>query len=164
MNRDAWIETLYEAGALQELHNNTIGIEAAHYIETRILYPDQGNEPLVPALGGLPLGLKERVDADLGRFRAYKIEPIFVFSGLDLTRPEDPFRQRKDGAIRNANAWNLYAAHDAQQSVVEFGRSRQDTFLFSKSQLLIDSQGTSRQKTCSAPFKLFLLSAMFHSW
>jgi hypothetical protein len=121
---ETWNSNIGERADLHELRGSRVAIEAAHYLKTRILNPPEGPEPLVPALGGLPLGLKRHVDDDLNQFAKYQIEPFFVFSGLDLARPENPFRERQEGAVVNANAWSMYDSHEAQQSVMRFGESR----------------------------------------
>lgn len=102
-----------------------IAIEAADYLNSRILKNPRATEPLVPALGGVHLALKKNIVEDLEQFANYQIQPLFVFSGLDLTRPEDPFRQRAEGATVNTSAWDLYERHEATSSVVKFGESSQ---------------------------------------
>ncbi|KAF2649271.1 PIN domain-like protein [Lophiostoma macrostomum CBS 122681] len=121
---ETWTSSIGENSDLNELRGTRVAIEAAHYLKTRILNPPEGPEPLVPALGGLPLGLTRHVNDDLARFASFQIEPLFVFSGLDLARPDNPFRGREEGALVNANAWSMYDNHEAQQSVMRFGESR----------------------------------------
>ena len=118
-----WNTNLGEASQLEELRGMRVAIEAADYLNTRILNHPRAKEPLVPALGGLPLGLKPRIEEDLRKFASYQIQPFFVFSGLDLAKQEDPFRQRREGATVNANAWGLYDGHQAEESVAKFGES-----------------------------------------
>jgi len=112
-----------ERSDLQELSGTRVGIEAADYLTNRILNHPRTKEPLVPALGGLPLALQQHIEADLDVFKREGIEPRFVFSGLDLTNPENPFERKQDEAVVNANAWNLYDNHQAEASVAKFGES-----------------------------------------
>lgn len=119
---DFWATTLGEVSSLEELEGCRVAIEAADFLENRILRK-KASEPLVPALGGLPLGFTESIEADLYRFATHNIEPYFIFSGLDLARPADPFRKRQQGAAVNAAAWSLYDNHEAEKSVAKFGES-----------------------------------------
>ncbi|KAF1937929.1 hypothetical protein EJ02DRAFT_40221 [Clathrospora elynae] len=118
-----WTATLLETGALEELRDCRVGIEAADYLSQRILKNELAKESLVPALGGLPLALQRHIEADLAIFRHFAIEPYFVFSGLDITEQVDPFVQKKQEATVNADAWNLYDSQQAIESVAKFGES-----------------------------------------
>jgi hypothetical protein len=119
-----WHSTIGEAGALKELQGTRVAIEAADYLYTRILHPITGTaEPLLPALGGAPLALRVYVERDLRSFAEYGIEPLFVFPGLDLAKPEDPFQKRERGAAINTEAWTIYASADPQEAVNKFGES-----------------------------------------
>ncbi|KAI4615582.1 uncharacterized protein J4E87_009041 [Alternaria ethzedia] len=118
-----WTATLGETGELEQLRNCRVGIEAAEYLNQRILNHPRAKEPLVPALGGLPLALTQHIEDDLAQFRSFDIEPVFVFSGLDITKHDDPFRQKETEASVNINAWTLYDSHEAEASVAKFGQS-----------------------------------------
>ncbi|KAJ4362352.1 hypothetical protein N0V83_010445 [Neocucurbitaria cava] len=118
-----WTATFSETSDLEQLNNCRVGIEAADYLSQRILNHARAKEPLVPALGGLPLALKQHIEEDLNTFQSVGIEPFFIFSGLDITKKDDPFRQKQDEATVNANAWNLYDSHQAEASVTKFGES-----------------------------------------
>ncbi|KAL5115557.1 hypothetical protein ACEQ8H_006533 [Pleosporales sp. CAS-2024a] len=120
---EQWNANIGELSELQELAGCRVGVEAADYLTTRILNSPRAKEPLVPALGGLPLALQQHIDEDLEAFERAGIEPWFVFSGLDLTKQDEPFRQKQDEAAVNANAWNLYDTHQAEASVAKFGES-----------------------------------------
>ncbi|KAF2111426.1 PIN domain-like protein [Lophiotrema nucula] len=117
-----WNTTLGELSNLEELQGARVGIDAADYIYNRILHR-AGSEPLVPALGGLPLGLRKHIEDDLQYLSKYGIEAFFIFSGLDLAKQDDPFRERQLGAEVNAAAWSLYDNHQAEESVSKFGQS-----------------------------------------
>ncbi|PSN65990.1 hypothetical protein BS50DRAFT_403090 [Corynespora cassiicola Philippines] len=118
-----WNTTLSETSNLEEFKGLRVGIDAADYLNSRILNHPRAKEPLVPALGGLPLGLREHLEADLKKFAHYHIEPFFVFTGLDISKQDDPFVHRQEGADVNRTAWALYDAHQAEQSVAKFGES-----------------------------------------
>jgi len=118
-----WTATFAETSDLEQLSGCRVGVEAADYLSQRILNHARAKEPLVPALGGLPLALKQHIEEDLESFRKADIEPWFVFSGLDITKQDSPFGQKTDEAAVNANAWNLYDSHQAEASVAKFGES-----------------------------------------
>jgi hypothetical protein len=120
---EQWNASIGELSELQELSGCRVGVEAADYLTNRILNSPRAKEPLVPALGGLPLALKLHIEQDLDAFKKEGIEPWFVFSGLDITKQDEPFRQKQDEALVNANAWNLYDTHQAEASVLKFGES-----------------------------------------
>ncbi|KAI8932015.1 hypothetical protein NX059_010909 [Plenodomus lindquistii] len=118
-----WTATFAETSDLEQLGGCRVGVEAADYLSQRILNHARAKEPLVPALGGLPLALKQHIEEDLDTFRKFDIEPWFVFSGLDITKHDNPFGHKTDEAAVNANAWNLYDSHQAEASVAKFGES-----------------------------------------
>ncbi|KAF3037246.1 hypothetical protein E8E12_006634 [Didymella heteroderae] len=137
---EAWNANIGELSELQELSGCKVAIEAAHYLQHRILSHPRAREPLVPALGGLPLGMKQWIEEDLNTFESLQIEPWFVFSGLDIARPDDPFQQKQREAGVNTLAWNLYDSNQAEASVAKFGESTyvtpEDLFRFLQSILI----------------------------
>lgn len=137
---EAWNANIGELSELQELSGCRVAIEAAHYLQHRILSHPRAREPLVPALGGLPLGMKQYIEEDLNTFESLQIEPWFVFSGLDITKPDDPFQQKQREAGVNTAAWNLYDGNQAEASVAKFGESTyvtpEDLFRFLQSILI----------------------------
>ena len=124
-----WNSSLGEAASLDEFRGVNVAIDAADYLNTRVLHHPRAKEPLVPALGGLPLAFAVHIEEDLQKFASYQITPLFVFGGLDLVKQEDPFRQRRDGALVNAHAWSLYDSHEAEASVAKFGESSKVLYL-----------------------------------
>lgn len=120
---EQWNASIGELSSLDELSGCRVGIEAAEYLTNRILNHPRAKEPLVPALGGLPLALKQYVEADLDAFREHGIEPRFIFSGIDITKEDFPLREKLEEATVNTNAWNLYDNHHAEASVAKFGES-----------------------------------------
>lgn len=137
---EAWNANIGELSELQELSGCRVAIEAAHYLQHRILSHPRAREPLVPALGGLPLGMQQYIEEDLSTFESLQIEPWFVFSGLDITKPDDPFQQKQREAGVNTMAWNLYDSNQAEASVAKFGESTyvtpEDLFRFLQSILI----------------------------
>ncbi|KAF2825791.1 PIN domain-like protein [Ophiobolus disseminans] len=140
---ERWNATIGELGNIQELNGCRVGIEAADYLTKRILNHPRAKEPLVPALGGLPLAWRQTIGADLHAFTREHIEVRFVFSGLDITEKDDPFQQKLDEAAVNANAWNLYDSHQAEASVAKFGESKYVTAedLFPALQSILTQRG-----------------------
>lgn len=137
---EAWNANIGELSELQELSGCKVAIEAAHYLQHRILSHPRAREPLVPALGGLPFGMKQYIEEDLNTFESLEIEPWFVFSGLDITKPDDRFQQKQREASVNTMAWNLYDGNQAEASVAKFGESTyvtpEDLFRFLQSILI----------------------------
>ena len=85
---EIWNNNLGEASQLDELRGQRVGIEAAHYLQHRVLNHPHVKEPLVPALGGLPFGFEPHFKNDLEKFAASGVEPFFVFSGLDIAKQD----------------------------------------------------------------------------
>ncbi|KAH7139063.1 PIN domain-like protein [Dendryphion nanum] len=121
---ETWNNNIGESANLSDLKDTQVGIEAADYLLHHIINHPHGREPLVAALGGVHHGLRQHVEDDLNVFKFFQIQPLFVFSGIDVpARHDDPFRQRTEGAMVNGNAWSLYDNHQAEQSVLKFGES-----------------------------------------
>jgi hypothetical protein len=113
-----------ELDGLESLSGVRVGIDAAHYINARVLqYNDTAKEPLLSAIGGLPLILKHQVETDLSKWQQYNILPFFVFSGLAVGKEEDPFRHKMEQSQVNAMAWGLYNQHEADKAVTTFAES-----------------------------------------
>lgn len=142
-----WNTHLGEVSQLEELKGTRVGIEAAHFLDNRMLNHSGAQEPLVPALGGSPLGLFERLTKDLDVLDKHQIQPFFVFSGLDITKQEDPFRQRREGVAVNNHAWTLYNAHKAEESVAKFRESGQAFTIRNKACFAHIPQDMSLQRT-----------------
>jgi hypothetical protein len=136
---EQWNANIGELSELQELSGCRVGVEAADYLTNRILNSPRAKEPLVPALGGLPLALQQHIEDDLDAFKREGIEPWFVFSGLDITKQDEPFRQKQDEAAVNANAWNLYDSHQAEASVAKFGESSKRAVAYETGRAILTS-------------------------
>ncbi|KAF2743587.1 PIN domain-like protein [Sporormia fimetaria CBS 119925] len=125
-NYEWWLSTLGETGSLDDLKGARIGIDAAHYLRTRVIRnpgPPNPFEPLTPAHGGLPLRLRDQVESDLYQFRQRQIKPVFVFPGIDVDRHVDPFQVRREGEVALSAAWSIYERGDPDNSVTKFGES-----------------------------------------
>jgi len=127
---------LVEASALDELGEHRVAIDAADYLNVRVLgyhaYYGPAQEPLLPAIGGLPLIMKERVATDIKHWKDHNIVPLFVFSGLRFRDMDDPFRHKAKQAQINAKAWDLYDHHHADQAVSTFGESSRSLLLLAQ--------------------------------
>jgi hypothetical protein len=116
---EQWVtNTLTETNKYDILRNSIVGIDAADFIDRLESYNvpiPQGNQPikeaLVPALGGLPFGLKRPLRIVLKAFADAGITPFFVFDGLDLdsydTR-ENLFASTSQAAALRQEAWEFY--------------------------------------------------------
>lgn len=110
------------AHPLATLSGAVVGIEAAHYLN-RLLTTAPTKEPLVPALGGVPLGLKGQIERELEMMATMRIKPFFVFSGMEYPVQEKPVGELREAARINAEAWGLYNQHKAVEAVETFGSS-----------------------------------------
>lgn len=125
---EEWSTHLAEAAPFEQLTGSVAGIEAADYLRSlpKATIPTIDRpikEVLVPALGPTPFGLKSAIKASINVWRQKGIEPLFVFSGLEVGKREAAFAASEEAARINANAWNLYYNNDADASVTAFGKS-----------------------------------------
>lgn len=98
-----------------------IGIEAAYYLDRFLKV--QAKEPLLSALGGFPFSIKTAIEDDLESLQAARITPIFFFGGIEVGNKDTLLKDLSHAAILNAQAWDLYDQHEAQQAVDTFGNS-----------------------------------------
>lgn len=158
---EQWNASIGEHGLVSELSGTRLGIEAADYIRKRIFNHPHEKEPLVPALGGLPIALEKQVTDDLKALEKLNIEPRFVFSGLDITDQEEPFRQKQEQVTVNANAWNLYDNHQAEASVAKFGESSERALTYDTLHGTDYCQPMSPQRTSFPRYSPSLLRTSF---
>jgi hypothetical protein len=119
-NLEQWTASMAEMAAMQTLAGATIGIEASQFLEhladlsvPRIQRPIK--EALLPALGGLPFGLKSVIHESLKAFAECAITPFFVFSGMaidDSDSKEFTFTASTQSAVIVQEAWDLYQRGD----------------------------------------------------
>ena len=119
---DTWSSNRAETNSLSDLSGAAIGIEASFYLD-RLLNQPPFKEPLLSALGGLPFSLKAHIENELSVFREHDIKPVFVFNGMNVAKKHRPFKHADDASRINANAWELYNRHEAEQAVQGFGKS-----------------------------------------
>ncbi|EJU03601.1 XPG I-region protein [Dacryopinax primogenitus] len=66
---------------LSALTETRLGIDASLYL-ARLLQNPKTREPFLPATGGLPLSLTQRIETDLRILEKLRIKPVFVFPGI----------------------------------------------------------------------------------
>lgn len=115
-------EIAYYTDELSNLEGDLFGIDAEEYL---VNFITQNREPLVPALGGLPLSLRQRVDDDLQRFKDAGIRVMFVFNGLDLPCRDRSsiFKASARAAETLESAWRTYDAGRGDEAVNTFGKA-----------------------------------------
>lgn len=106
-----------------ELKAKHIAIDAEEYLFA--LLAARNREPLLPALGGLPLGLKERVEKDIAAFREGECTPFFVFNGLDVACNDRAsiLKESKKAASWLGEAWAVYDQGKGEAAVEAFGKA-----------------------------------------
>lgn len=109
---------------LSDLADSVLAIDASFYLD-RFFNSRPGGpiEPLLAATGGLPFSLSRRFKDELDILRAHNIKPVFVFNGLQLGKPHDPFAQANQVSVKADKAWDTYTQSDAPTAVEEFGLS-----------------------------------------
>jgi len=123
---------LVEHANISQLKGAAVGIEAADYLERleKFNIPDLSRpvkEALLPALGGVPFGLKYIIRTTLQALRRNGITPIFVFSGLDVGKKDVHSAPTMEAAPIIHNAWQLYDNLDADGAVENFRQARSVT-------------------------------------
>lgn len=80
---------LVKEAPLSALEGTRLGIDAAVYVR-RLLSSPATKEAFVPALGGCPLALEERIVEDMRALERAGVKPIFVFPGLPVQARQQP--------------------------------------------------------------------------
>lgn len=123
---EEWATSLSEWYEIEQLSGAVIAIEAADYLNSLIRNPNT-IEALLPALGGLPFSLRGYVLKDVGILRSHGINPVFVFSGLDVGKDDNKrdaaFRASDEAARIHASAWLQYDQHKPEEAVKTFKES-----------------------------------------
>lgn len=144
-------EWAHNTGALfssdiSELEGVTVGIDAEEYLAGLLI--SEQREPLLPALGGLPFSLRDRVDQDIEHFSDAGIRPMFVFNGLDLACKDRASILRSSlRATENLeSAWSIYDSGKGDEAVKAFGRAcRFDVLQYGNTQVVnVERIGTHR--------------------
>jgi hypothetical protein len=117
------IINFYRASRLDDLKGYVIAIEAIWYFQNLLDTPPS-KEPLLSALGGLPLALKSHIEADLDQWERAGLIPYFIFDGLSIIGEEEmSIRTAKESGDRILEAWRLYCNNQATDAVSAFGNS-----------------------------------------
>jgi hypothetical protein len=147
-----WSANLAETASMDQLKGAVVGIEAAEYLNrlSKFAIPDIDrliDEALLPALGGLPFGLRAVIQKTLTIWKERNITPVFVFSGLDVGKRDPTFITEERGAQINAQAWGFYDAAASVQAVDTFAKSGSVTaeHLYRFLQQILDHAGISYQ-------------------
>jgi len=90
---------------LSVLKGSRLGIDGPHWL--RKIQKAQ-SEPLVMAMGGIPLGIGQAIEKELQGFKEAGISPYFVFNGLSTIRKDKPFSAPDKRPEGRAEAWGLY--------------------------------------------------------
>lgn len=110
---------LFNHQPLNLLKDCRIGIEAGYYLK-QLLNHLPIKDPLIHATGSAPVGLKTRILRDLSIFEQNKIEPFFVFDGLNLISRNRKISDENYARMRD-EAWKSYNEGKYQQASNEFG-------------------------------------------
>ncbi|EON70012.1 hypothetical protein W97_09278 [Coniosporium apollinis CBS 100218] len=123
---EEWATPLSEWYGIEQLSGAVVAIEAADYLNSLIRNPNT-IEALLPALGGLPFSLRGYVLKDVSILRSHGINPVFVFSGLDVGKDDNKrdaaFRASDEAARIHASAWLQYDQHKPEEAVKTFKES-----------------------------------------
>jgi hypothetical protein len=128
---EAWTASLAEMTRIDTLRGSVIGLEAAEFLNhlDDFSIPDINRpikEALLPALGGLPFGLKSVIRLTIKAFTDHGITPFFVFSGMDIDdrdNRENTFATSTQSANIIQQAWDLYQNGDNTGTVELFKKS-----------------------------------------
>eukprot|EP00742_Colponemidia_sp_Colp-10_P004976 GILJ01005317.1.p1 GENE.GILJ01005317.1~~GILJ01005317.1.p1 ORF type:complete len:710 (-),score=120.16 GILJ01005317.1:212-2341(-) len=105
---------LVKKDELSVLKDTRIGIDANQWLRKC------PREPLLAALGGIPLSADAHMTADLEQFKHASIRPLFVFSGINMPRKERPFGHPDQKLVAKATAWEEYARGAVDKATATF--------------------------------------------
>lgn len=109
---------------LADMENAVIGVEATAYLQHMIEEPPT-HEPLLAALGGEPIALKQHIERELDNWKTNKMTPIFVFEGQSIVGSDEVALSHAAEALsKTTRAWNLYSDNEPGDAVKTFGGSR----------------------------------------
>lgn len=110
------------AHSLSDLEDCSIAVDATYYLQLH-LDALPGNEPLLPALGGLT-GIQGRIENELDLWKAHRITPFFIFDGQSVVGQEETAVKRGlEGIAKTDVAWELYFNSRADEAVAAFGQN-----------------------------------------
>lgn len=107
---------------MSELEDCAIAVDATYYLQLHLdVLP--GNEPLLPALGGLT-GIQGRIESELDQWKAHRITPFFIFDGQSIVGQDDTTVKRgMANHVKSELSWDLYFNGRADEAVTAFGQS-----------------------------------------
>ncbi|KAL1837745.1 hypothetical protein VTJ49DRAFT_3437 [Mycothermus thermophilus] len=119
---DPFIYNQAVAHPVSELEDCAIAVDATYYLQLHLdVLP--GNEPLLPALGGLT-GIQGRIESELDQWKAHRITPFFIFDGQAVVGQDDTSVKRGlANRDKSDTSWELYFSGQADQAVAAFGQS-----------------------------------------
>jgi hypothetical protein len=124
---EEWTAPLAEVARMSTLNGSVIGIEASDYLERvdrfHNMHRMQIREPLTPALGGTPFGLKAVFRSTIAAWRAHGITPLFVFSGLNVGKSDSTIATALRSTEILTDAWLHYDKSDPANAVDMFKKS-----------------------------------------
>ena len=106
---------LLKEGSLSLLRDTRLGIDLSFYLR-RLLSTRGSAEPLVLAIGGQPLALLARIEADLRVLEQHKIRPVFVLNGLSPAKRTRPFSYEDRRPALRRRAWETYELGDVDET------------------------------------------------
>ncbi|KAJ5050472.1 uncharacterized protein L3040_002354 [Drepanopeziza brunnea f. sp. 'multigermtubi'] len=108
---------------LAEMKDAVIGVEATSYLQNMI--DDQpAHEPLLAALGGDPIALRNHIENELDMWKAHGMRPVFVFDGQSVVgKDEMNLRNARAALAKTQTAWELYSNNHPEDAVKAFGGS-----------------------------------------
>lgn len=110
-----------------DMEHAKIGVEATAYLQHMIEEPP-AHEPLLAALGGEPIALRQHIERDLDNWKSNGMTPIFVFEGQSTVGSDEITLAHAAEAVRKTNhAWDLYSDNEPGDAVKTFGGSRKMT-------------------------------------
>lgn len=110
------------AHPLSDIEDCAIAVDATYYLQLHLdVLP--GNEPLLPALGGLT-GIQGRIENDLDQWKAHRVTPFFIFDGQSMTgQDETAVKRGLENIAKTDIAWELYFNSRADEAVAAFGQN-----------------------------------------
>ncbi|KAG0166946.1 hypothetical protein DFQ30_006536, partial [Apophysomyces sp. BC1015] len=109
---------LIQTSAVSQLKDVRLGIEGNYWLR-KVL----AKEPVVVAMGGTPLNLRQSIEREIMAFKANHIQPIFVFPGLSITRKDKPFSSEDSRPSYRATGWDLYEKGKLEMALGNWGNS-----------------------------------------
>ncbi|TAQ84877.1 hypothetical protein B7494_g6798 [Chlorociboria aeruginascens] len=120
---DVWVSSELCSMSFSDLAGAKIAVEATNYLQ-HMIDEAPAHEPLLAALGGYPIGLKQHIKKELDNWKANDITPVFVFDGQSMVGKEQTTLHFAKAALaKTQKAWELYVDNDPEGAVKNFGSS-----------------------------------------